>query len=64
MHAHARVYCRFIITITITTIITIIIIVILIIISFIIIIVIIIDVFGTCCQGSWPLIPASGADQW
>jgi hypothetical protein len=27
------------------------------------IIVIIIDVFGTCCQGSWPMMPASGSDQ-
>jgi hypothetical protein len=23
-----------------------------------------IDVFGTCCEGSWPMMPASGADQW
>jgi hypothetical protein len=28
-----------------------------------IIIVIIIDVFGTCCQGSWPMMPASKSDQ-
>jgi len=27
-------------------------------------IVIIIDVFGTCCQESWPMVPASGADHW
>jgi len=34
------------------------------IISIIIMIVIIIDVFGTCCEGSWPMMPASGAIQW
>ena len=50
-------YCQFIITITTT-------IIIIIIIRIVIIIVIIIDVFGTCCQGSWPMMPASGADQW
>ena len=57
MHAHVRMYCQFIITITTTIIIIIIRIV-------IIIVIIIIDVFGTCCQGSWPIMPASGADQW
>jgi hypothetical protein len=59
-------YCQFTITITSTsTSIVIIIIVINIIISIInIIIVIIIDVFGACCQGSWPMMPASGANQW
>jgi len=24
----------------------------------------VIDVFKTCCEGSWPMMPASGADQW
>jgi len=28
----------------------------------IIIIIIIINVFATCCQGSWPMMPLSGAD--
>jgi hypothetical protein len=26
----------------------------------IIISIVIIDVFGTCCRGSWPMMPASG----
>ena len=66
MHTHVRMHCQLILTITITiariftTIIVIIIVVVMII---IIIIVIIIDVFGTCCQGSWPMMPASGSDQ-
>ena len=66
MHTHVRMSCQLILTITITitriftTIIVIIIIVVMII---MIIIVIIIDVFGTCCQGSWPMMPASGSDQ-
>jgi hypothetical protein len=66
MHTHVRMHCQLILTITITitriftTIIVIIIIVVMII---MIIIVIIIDVFGTCCQGSWPMMPASGSDQ-
>jgi hypothetical protein len=75
MHEHVRIYFEFIIPITIIPIS--IIIIILIIISIIIIIVIvaiiiitniisnvIMDVFVTCCQGSWPMLPASGADQW
>jgi len=51
-------YCQFIITITITLTITTIIIILIILIR-----IVIIDVFGTCCQGSWPIMPASG-DQW
>jgi uncharacterized ion transporter superfamily protein YfcC len=34
------------------------------IISIIVIIVIIINVFGACCEGSWPMLPASGAIHW
>jgi hypothetical protein len=30
----------------------------------IIIVIISIDLFGTCSQGSWPMMPASGADHW
>ena len=59
-------YCQRIITITITitTIITIIIMIIIIIaIIIIIIILIIIDMFGTCCQKFWRMMPATGADQ-
>jgi hypothetical protein len=54
--------------------ITIIIVIISIIINIIVIIIIIsiiiniidinIDVFGTCCEGSWPMMLASGADRW
>jgi len=53
-----------IVTIIIIIIIFIIIIIIISFISFFIISIIIIELFGTCCQGSWPMMPASGADQW
>jgi hypothetical protein len=58
MHAHVRMYSQFIISMTTTMIIIIIIRMV------IIIVIIIIDMFGTCCLGSWPMIPASGADLW
>jgi hypothetical protein len=73
MHAHVRMYFEFIIPITIIPMSLIIIIII--IISIIIIIVIVaiiiiiniisivmIDVFVTCSQESWPMLPASGDD--
>ena len=64
--------CIIPITIIPTSIIIIIIIISIIIIIVIVAIIIIInimsivitDVFVTCCQGSWPMLPASGADQW
>jgi hypothetical protein len=75
MRAHVRMHFECIIPITIipTSIIIIIIIIISIIIIIVIVAIIIIinimsivitDVFVTCCQGSWPMLPASGADQW
>ena len=75
MHAHVRMYFEFILPITINPISLIIIIIIIISIIIIIVIVAIIiiiinivsivmtDVFVTCCQGYWPMLPASGADQ-
>ena len=73
IHAHVRMYFEFIIPITIIPIsiiiinliiISIILIIVAIIIITNIISIVIIDVFVTCCQGSWPMVPASGADQW
>jgi hypothetical protein len=55
-----------IIIIIIKSLISIIIIIVIVAIIFIInlISIVITDVFVTCCQGSWPMLPASGADQW
>ena len=74
MHTRAHMYFEFIIPITIIPItiniiiiitlsILIIIVIVIIIIIIMIISIVIIDVFGTCCQGSWPMMPASGSDQ-
>jgi hypothetical protein len=77
MHTRAHMYFEFIIPITIIPItiniiiiitlsilIIIVIVIIIIIIIIMIISIVIIDVFGTCCQGSGPMMPASGAGQW